>query len=71
MPAPRKYSQELPERALRLGQWSKTRSLLSINQAVRRLGERVGVVPDMLKLEAANEISLARLSSPEPRAPDP
>ena len=50
MPAPRKYPQELRERALRLVDEALVEDpSLSINQAVIRIGERVGVVPDTLR----------------------
>ena len=50
MPAPRKYPQELRERALRLVDEAMAEDpSLSINQAVIRIGERVGVVPDTLR----------------------
>ncbi len=50
MPAPRKYPDELRERAIRLvlearGQDPK----LSLNGAVNRIGPRVGVNPDTLR----------------------
>lgn len=47
MPAPRKYTDELRERAIRLvsGAMVEDRSL-SLNAAVIRIGPRVGVVPD-------------------------
>jgi transposase len=50
MPAPRKYNQELRERSLRLVNEAMAEDpSLSLNQAVRRIGERVGVVPDTLR----------------------
>ena len=50
MPAPRKYSQELRERSVRLVSEAMAEDpSLSLNQAVKRIGERVGVVPDTLR----------------------
>lgn len=50
MPAPRKYSQELRDRSLRLVSAAMAEDpSLSLNQAVKRIGERVGVVPDTLR----------------------
>ena len=50
MPAPRKYPQELRERAMRLVQEARKEDPeLSLNQAVVRIGQRVGVVPDTLR----------------------
>jgi len=50
MPAPRKYPQELRERSLRLVSEAMAEDpSLSLNQAVVRVGERVGVVPDTLR----------------------
>ncbi|WP_460985762.1 IS3 family transposase [Sinomonas halotolerans] len=50
MPAPRKYPQELRERALRLvGEARKEDPELSLNAAVVRIGQRVGVNPDTLR----------------------
>lgn len=50
MPAPRKYSQELRDRSLRLLNEAMAEDpSLSLNQAVKRIGERVGVVPDTLR----------------------
>lgn len=50
MPAPRKYPPELRERALRLVSEAMAEDpSLSMNQAVKRIGERVGVVPDTLR----------------------
>ncbi|HEX3706325.1 MAG TPA: transposase [Mycobacteriales bacterium] len=50
MPAPRKYSQELRDRSLRLVNEAMAEDpSLSLNQAVIRIGERVGVVPDTLR----------------------
>ena len=50
MPAPRKYPQELRERAMRLvAEARKEDSGLSVNQAVIRIGQRVGVNPDTLR----------------------
>ena len=50
MPAPRKYPQELRERSVRLVRESMAEDPdLSMNQAVHRVGARVGVVPDTLR----------------------
>jgi len=50
MPAPRKYPNELRERAVRLVVEARGEdSGLSLNAAVLRVGPRVGVVPDTLR----------------------
>ena len=50
MPAPRKYPSELRERAQRLVTEARTEDPdLSLNQAVLRIGPRVGVKPDTLR----------------------
>ena len=50
MPAPRKYPQELRERAMRLVQEAREQdSELSVNAAVVRIGARVGVNADTLR----------------------
>ena len=50
MPAPRKYPPELRERAMRLVQEARKEDpVLSVNQAVIRIGQRVGVNPDTLR----------------------
>ena len=50
MPAPRKYPQELRERSIRLVAEAMAEDpSLSMNQAVRRVAERVGVVSDTLR----------------------
>lgn len=50
MPALRKYPPELRERAMRLVQEvRKEDPALSVNQAVIRIGQRVGVNPDTLR----------------------
>lgn len=50
MPAPRKYPQELRERAVRLVREAMVEEpSLTKNGAVRRIGPRVGVVPDTLR----------------------
>lgn len=50
MPAPRKYPQELRERSVRLVREAMAEDPdLSLNQAVHRVGPRVGVVPDTLR----------------------
>jgi transposase len=50
MPAPRKYPNELRERSVRLvAEALAEQPELSINAAVRRIAERVGVVPDTLR----------------------
>ena len=50
MPAPRKYPQELRERAMRLVHEAREEDPeLSVNAAVHRIGTRVGVNPDTLR----------------------
>jgi transposase len=50
VPAPRKYPNELRERAIRLVQEAREQELgLSLNAAVRRIGPRVGINPDTLR----------------------
>ncbi|WP_295688866.1 transposase [uncultured Brevibacterium sp.] len=50
MPALRKYPPELRERAIRLVQEARKEDPeLSVNQAVIRIGQRVGVNPDTLR----------------------
>ena len=50
MPAPRKYPNELRERAQRLVAEAMVEDpALSLNQAVIRIGPKVGVVPDTLR----------------------
>jgi transposase-like protein len=50
MPAPRKYPQELRERAIRLVNEAREQDPeLTLNAAVHRVGQRVGVVPDTLR----------------------
>lgn len=50
MPAPRKYPNELRERAQRMVAASMSEdSSLTLNGAVKRIGPRVGVVPDTLR----------------------
>lgn len=50
MPAPRKYPDELRERALRLVEEAmKDDPRLSLNAAVHRIGPRVGIVADTLR----------------------
>ena len=50
MPAPRKYPQELRERAMRLVDEARREEPgLSVNAAVKRIGRRVGVNPDSLR----------------------
>ena len=50
MPAPRKYPNELRERAVRLVAESREQdSVLSLNQAVIRIGQRIGVNPDTVR----------------------
>jgi len=50
MPAPRKYPQELRDRAIRLvNEAMAEEPELSLNAAVQRIGPRVGVVPDTLR----------------------
>jgi transposase-like protein len=50
MPAPRKYPEELRERAMRLVREAREQEPeLSLNAAVQRIGPRVGVVPDTLR----------------------
>ena len=50
MGAPRKYPQELRERAMRLVEEARKEDVgLSLNRAVQRIGQRVGVNPDTLR----------------------
>ena len=50
MPAPRKYPNELRERAQRLVAEAREQDPgLSLNAAVKRIGPRVGVQPDTLR----------------------
>jgi len=50
VPAPRKYSNELRERAQRLVTEAREQEpSLSLNAAVHRIGPRVGVQPDTLR----------------------
>ena len=50
MPAPRKYPQELRDRAMRLVAGARKEDPgVSLNQAVIRIGQRVGVNPDTLR----------------------
>ena len=50
MPAPRKYPNELRERAQRLVAEAMTEDpSLSLNAAVKQIGPRVGIVPDTLR----------------------
>jgi transposase-like protein len=50
MPAPRKYPNELRDRAIRLVTESRVEDpSLSLNAAVQRIAPRVGVVPDTLR----------------------
>jgi transposase-like protein len=50
MPAPRKYPDELRERAVRLVREAREQEPeLSVNAAVQRIAPRVGVVPDTLR----------------------
>lgn len=50
MPAPRKYPQELRDRSIRLVREAmKEEPDVSLNQAVIRIGQRVGVNPDTLR----------------------
>ena len=50
MPAPRKYPQELRDRAIRLVQEARQEEPeLSVNAAVIRIGSRIGVNPDTLR----------------------
>jgi transposase-like protein len=50
MPAPRKYPDELRERAVRLVLEAREQDeKLSLNATVQRIGQRVGVNPDTLR----------------------
>ena len=50
MPAPRKYPNELRERSVRLVNEARAEEPgLSINEACKRIGTRVGVNPDTLR----------------------
>lgn len=64
MPAPRKYPDELRERAVRLVVEARSEDArLSLNAAVHRIGPRVGVVPDTLRTWAKQaEIDSGRRS---------
>ncbi len=59
MPAPRKYPNELRERAKRLVLEAREQDPdLSLNAAVLRIGPRVGVVPDTLRAWCDRPISM-------------
>lgn len=62
MPAPRKYPDELRERAVRLVLEARAEEeKLSLNAAVQRIGPRVGVNPDTLRTWAKqSEIDTGR-----------
>jgi transposase-like protein len=62
MPAPRKYPNELRERAVRLVLEARAEDEgLSLNAAVHRIGPRVGVNPDTLRTWAKQaEIDVGR-----------
>lgn len=50
MPAPRKYPNELRERAQRMVTEAVTEDpKLTLNAAVKRIGPRVGIVPDTVR----------------------
>lgn len=50
VPAPRKYNNELRERALRMvGEAMAEDPHLSLNAAVHRIGPMIGIVPDTLR----------------------
>jgi transposase-like protein len=50
MPAPRKYPQELRDRAIRLVTEAREQEPgLSLNAAAKRIGPRVGINPDTLR----------------------
>jgi transposase-like protein len=50
MPAPRKYNQDLRDRAIRLVTEARQQeSGLSLNAAAKRIGPRVGINPDTLR----------------------
>ena len=50
MPAPRKYPQELRDRAIRLVTEAREQeSGLSLNAATKRIGPKVGINPDTLR----------------------
>lgn len=50
MPAPRKYNNELRERALRLVDEAMAQDPeLSLTAAVHRIGPKIGIVPDTLR----------------------
>jgi transposase len=50
VPAPRKYSNELRERAMRLVAEAREQDPeLTLNAAVKRIGTRLGIVPDTLR----------------------
>lgn len=59
MPAPRKYPQEVRERAMRLvAEARKEDPGLSLNRAVVRIGQRVGVNPDTMRVGASRPRSM-------------
>ncbi|SCG57960.1 hypothetical protein GA0070609_3388 [Micromonospora echinaurantiaca] len=59
MPAPRKYPQELRERAMRLVQEAREQDPeLSLNAAVVRIGQRTGVNADTLRVGVSRLISM-------------
>jgi transposase-like protein len=62
MPAPRKYPEELRQRAVRLVLEAREQELsLSLHAAVTRIGPRVGVKPDTLRTWCKQaEIDLGR-----------
>lgn len=50
MPAPRKHSQEMRERAQRMVREAREREpSLSINAACKRIGPQLGILPDTLR----------------------
>ena len=60
MPAPRKYPEELRERAIRFAlDLVDGSEKLSVNAACRRVGEQLGIVPDSLR----NWVQQARIDA--------
>ena len=61
MPAPRKYPQELRERAVRLVQEARVEEpTLSVTAAVARIGTKVGVNPDTLRSRSTSTPAFVR-----------
>lgn len=72
MPAPRKYPPELRERAMRLvAEARKEDPELSLNAAVVRVGQRVGVNADTLRGGGASRPRSTPANAPGPRRAKP